>query len=434
MALPTPSIRFHDYQKPSQFGVGVQWVKNGSNAFVNIESMVTNVNLYTSLNTMSMAVTLTMADAAGAMSTYAIQPGDQVRVVILNSLNDDTRLDVTLTVISIGDVDTSENRKIRSYTVTAIDKSSVLNKKSTVSKGYNQTVSSIVQDIAGIIGIDSVDAETTVGAINFIGPMLTAHACINKLYPWAVSEKYGPGQQFYFYQDTTGFHFKSIAGIIADAKAKKIPKFYTQDANDVSVDKKYKILDLKHENYAGGAFINPGAMENELVRFNHLNRTITSHTKNYKQLYKSVQLMGKNPMLNLDKNFDEWVTDPAIADIGQRAHTTYGSDPTAYGLIDTPSQNYNQATMQANLFNQILYHMVVTGNATLGPGQLIHVVSSQVAGVTEPQMDSIITGDYLVVNAKHSVLVGEEYLTFLDVVTDSQNVDVFSKGKLDGAQ
>lgn len=434
MALPTPTLRFHDYQKPSQFGVGIQWVKNGSNSFVNIESMVTNVNLYTSLNTMSSAVTMTMADAAGAMSNYAIQPGDQIRVVILNSLNDTSRIDVLLTVISIGDVETSENRKIRSYTITAIDKSAVLNKKSTVSKGYNDTIAAIVTDIAAGIGIPSVDTEATVGAINFIGPMLTAHACINKLYPWAVSQDFGPGQQFYFYQDQTGFHFKSIAGIISAAKAGKIWKYYTQDANEITVDRRFKIMSLKHENYAGGAFINPGAMENELVRFNHLNRTITSHTKNYKQLYQSVQLMGKNPMLNLDKNFDVWVTDPAVADIGLRSHTVYGSDPAAYGIVDTPAQNFNQATMQAGLFNQILYHLVVTGNAMLGVGQMIHVVSSQVSGSTESQLDSIITGDYLVVNAKHSILVGEEYLTFLDVVTDSQQVDVMSKGKLDGAR
>lgn len=431
--MTTPVLYYHNKSKIDEFAYGLQLIKNGSGRIIDIGSMITSIDVYESLNNMSMSMVVEIVDAANALVNYGIQPGDQLHLLLFNNQKDTDNVDVTLSILTIHNSNRINNSKARTYTLSAVDKSALINKKTSVVKSYNDKTSNIVQDVAvNLLNIKSksLTVEPTTETLKYIATMHAPYDCIKSVSPHAVSSKNGSGQQFYFYQDADGFYFKSLKGIISDA----------QQANNVwsyslSIDKNqagnqsdfYRIIDYVHHGISNQKSRMSGVFENELIQFNHLNRSIKSKTFNYQDEYQSVQLLGKKPVVDLDHNYEDWVTATNNSIMGVRSFVAVKGDPAAYGVVNTFADNFHKAVAQHGLFKQINYHLHLNGNAQMRAGHLIQVSTNEISGVTQPRPDALMTGTYLIVNLHHAIRVGELYGTFIDIASDGPNKDIYTE-------
>lgn len=430
--MSTPAIYYHNKGKIDAFGYGLQLIKNGSGRTIDIGSMVMSVDLYESLNNMALSMTVQIVDAANALVNYGIQPGDQLHLLMFNRQKDSKNIDVTLSILSLSNSNRINNSKARTYTLSAVDKTALTNKKATVVKAYNDKTSNIIQDICtSTLGIksDNLTVEQTTETLKYIGTVHAPYDCIKAVIPNAVSSKHGAGQQFYFYQTPDGFFFKSLKGIITDSQSNNVWNYtLSVDRNQSGTgDDFLRIIDYVHTGLSDQQNRMSGVFENELIQFNHMNRSIKSKTFNYKDSYDSIQLLGKKPVVDLDHNYNDWVTSSNNDIMGVRSFVAIKGDPTAYGVVNTFQDNFHKAVAQHGLFKQINYHLHVNGNAQMRAGDLIHVATNEISGVTQPRPDALMTGTYLIVNLHHSMKVGELYGTFVDVASDGPPKDLYTE-------
>lgn len=431
--MSAPVLYFHNKGKIDGFAYGLQLIKNGSNRVIDIGSMVTSIDVYESLNNMAMSMVVEIVDAANAFVNYGFQPGDQLHLVLFNNQKDTKNVDITLSILTIHNGNRINNSKARTYSISAVDKSALNNKKATVIKSYNDKTSNIIKDICtNLLGIPSskLSIEETTETLKYISTKHSPYNFIKSLYSCGISSKHGSGQSFYFYQTADGFFFKSVKGIISDAQQSNNIWNYS-----LSVDKNQegnqtdfrRIIDYVHHGISNQQNRMSGVFESELIQFNHLKRNITSNTFVYKDHYQDVQLLGKKPVVDLKHNYKDWITASNNNIMGQRSFVMIRPDPTAFNIVNTYAENFHKALAQNGLFKQINYHLHLNGNAQMRAGDLIKISASEISGVTQSRPDSLMNGTYLIVNLHHAVRVGEIYKTFTDVASDGPNKDIFTE-------
>jgi len=431
--MTTPVLYYHNKNKVDEFAYGLQLIKNGSDRVIDIGSMATAIDVYESLNNMSISMVVEIVDAANAFVNYGIQPGDQLHLLLFNRQKDSKKVDITLNILTIHNSNRINNSKARTYSISAVDKSALVNKKATVAKSYNDKTSNIIKDIAtNLLEINSANLtiEQTTETLKYISTMHAPYDCIKSVCPHAVSSKNGAGQQFYFYQDVDGFYFKSLKGIVSDAQQSNNVWNYNlsidMNQNGDQTDF-YRIIDYVHHGISSQKSRMSGVFENELIQFNHMNRSIKSKTFNYQDNYQSVQLLGKKPVVDLSHNYNDWVTESNNNIMGVRSFVAVKGDPSAYGVVNTFADNFHKAMAQHGLFKQINYHLHLNGNAQMRAGHLIKISTNEISGVTQPRPDALMSGQYLIINLHHAVRVGEIYKTFCDVASDGPSKDIYTE-------
>src|SRR5574337_558663 len=217
----TPTIHRHNEHKIDSFGYGVQLIKNGTGRVIDVGSMVTMFDIYESVSTMAMSMTVGFVDASKAFVKYGFQPGDQLRVLLFNDEGDKKRIDVTMTIMTGSDINRIENTKGRTFTAYATDKSAMLNKKGTVLSAFE-------------------DIPTNTVPYNVISSLCSR----------TLSSEYGAGQSFYFLQNADGFFFRSLKRIIESAKTANSVWNYTlsvtSNMTGVAGGDFYRIIDYVH--------------------------------------------------------------------------------------------------------------------------------------------------------------------------------------------
>lgn len=433
--MDTPIIHRHNQGKVDSFGYGVQLIKNGTGRVIDIGSAVSTIDVYESISTMAMSMSVGMIDTSNSLVKYGIQPGDQLRVLIFNFESDKKKVDTTMSIIAVEAVDRIPNSKGRTCVLHATDKSAMINKKATVLTAYNDTPTNIVKDVAknflDIPASSMLVMEATTGSLKYLPTNHTPYNVISSLSSQSLSTKYGPGQSFYFYQTADGFYYQSVKGIIENSKSSNNVWSYTLSVNrnmtgEASGDF-YRIIDYVHHRSADHPSRMNGLLESGLVQFNHLNRSITISDFKYKDKYKAMQTLSKNPIIDVKNNYDDWTTDTGHAIPGTQSIVMFRSNPEAYGIIDSFANNFHQALSQQMAFRQTLYFLHLNGNAQLRAGDLFKVTAKELSADTNPGPDELMTGTYLVLNVHHSMQAGEVFRTTLDIATDGPVHDIYTE-------
>src|SRR5574337_12529 len=430
----TPTIHRHNENKIDSFGYGVQLIKNGTGRVIDVGSMVTMFDIYESVSTMAMSMTVGFVDASNAFVKYGFQPGDQLRVLLFNDEGDKKRIDVTMPIMTFSDINRIENTKGRTFTAYATDKSAMLNKKGTVLSAFEDSPTNIIKIVSQkFLGIDpkKLTVESTTGSLKYIPTNTVPYNVISSLCSQSLSSEYGAGQSFYFFQNADGFFFRSLKGIIESAKTANSVWNYTlsvtSNMTGVAGGDFYRIIDYVHHSTGNQPSRMGGLFESGLIQFNHLNRSITISNFKYKDNYKQIQTLSTNPVVDLNNNYDDWTTDVEHSVPGTQSFVVVRSNPEAYGIIDSYANNFHQALSQTMLFRQNMYFLHINGNARLRAGDLMKITAKEISAATNPDPDELMSGTYLILNVRHSMQAGEVFRTTLDITTDGPIHNIYTE-------
>lgn len=405
---------------PDGFGYVIELVKksDGQEKRYGVSRFVSEFNIFESVSNKSMSLMLGFVDAAGLIQAIGFTTGDIIDVTLYKDANG-KKVSGLFYVMDIADGDRTENSQGRTYTITGLTRAAYMDKKSTVNRSYKGTLSSALVAIAKeYLDVDVKDVETSRGERTVVMPRFGAFQVIDWICKHALSDSGSKDSLYYFYETSDGFHFKTLRKIIADATTYTYTMSVDSNRNEDATDI-FRLLDFSMVQVGDHVEkMEKGIFENELMQFNHLDRSITSNKFSYKDQYSEIHLLGPNPTTQFDKNYDQWVTDPSEERIGIRNHTRIRSDDAAYGQYNGLTEKYGHTVAQGRLFNQINFAASMFGNSALRAGDIIEVDAPEFAAKETKGLDYLANGKFLIVNVHHQVIQGEKYWTFCDVVKD----------------
>lgn len=366
------------------------------------------VGIFDALNFLEEKITIhftTYEDNDDAAIKYEFYP---VIVDPAESLPDDKGIVYKVTCVS-KEAQTSRDIKNFSFTRANID--------------CGDMIRTILTHEEGLKTKKSIFLEKTAGLHGFNFTLANPFTAIDEIRLKAMSSEF-QGHCFVFYENSRGYHFKSLEGLIKDGKTKIGDKYYIQSAAaDLSIDGAkwrnilaFKIVQSGSENVSRAL----GAGNVKVVAVN----TITQETKetnvdqrklNFVQLndnsisssLKSQDELGKNDTKIITVRFDPTV---------ETADVVFAAAVRPYYL--------------KFLFNTIA-HLTVYGDTTVTVGDVITAkipeMNALTVGEERPYVDTSSTtaGNYLVTKCRHVLTFSEgaEYMQALEIVKDGYGGD-----------
>lgn len=432
--MKSPIIHAVNPKTPNGFYFGIQIIKNGSTNTTDAGFALARMDIWESLSDNTMSASIGMYDTSGFLAAMKIQPGDSIRIVLYNNQpNIQKSIDWTGSILSISDGNRIPSSKGRVFEVDLVDRAAQVNRKQNIARAYNGSPSDIINSVCKeYLDIDKVDAEATEPSMSILGTQRTPFSFIRLMLPSTVSTKHGYGQNFYFYQDPDGFHLKSFKELATTGQIWNYQLSTTPNLQQEGDSNWLRIIGYKHNRQSDQMSNMNGALENELVLFNHMTRTVTNKIYKYKDQYKSTQVLGKFPVVDLKTNIDDWTTPDNDQTIGIRSmvhvysNVSTPADPNSQptNQMTAYDQNFGAMTAQAELMNQISYHLKMPGNAELRPGHLISIDANSLSAKSAQEKDKFIQGKYLIGNIHHSMPDVNTFETSVDVFSDGPQQDV----------
>src|SRR5574343_318011 len=133
---------------PDAFSYGVELIKDNTGDRYNINAFVDDLNVWESLFAKSMQAALLITDGAGLIEQIALQPGDQVSIVLYKGEDAEKKIDKTFEILSIGAGAQTENRQGRAYKLSCVTSPAVYNKISVVNKALSGKLSDMAKESA----------------------------------------------------------------------------------------------------------------------------------------------------------------------------------------------------------------------------------------------------------------------------------------------
>lgn len=401
---------------PDGFGYQIDLIKKtlGGEKRYGVSRFVSEFNIYESLNNKGLSMMMGIVDAAGLIQAIGFQTGDIVDITLYKDPNG-KKIKRQFYVLDISDGDRTTNSQGRTYTMTGLTKAAYMDKKSTINKSYKGLLSTAIVSICkDYLGVDLTDIEVTRGERTVLMPGFGAFTVIDWISKHALTDAGNKDSLYYFYESADGYHFKTLRKIIADAQVHAYTltpdSNFGNDATDI-----FRLNDFTMARIGDHVEkMGTGIFENELMQFDHFNRTITSKKFSYKDSYQDVHILGTNPTVAFDETYDQWVTDPSEERIGVRNHTRIRSDDAAYGQFNGLTEKYGHTVAQGRLFNQIQYSGSMFGNSSLRAGDILDVDAPEFAAKDVKGQDYLANGKFLIVNIRHQVIQGEKYNSFVD--------------------
>ena len=408
----------HNQQSHEGFNYSIAFVKNGKRYSIN--NFVTELNVFESLFAKAMQLKIGMVDGAGLIKAIALQPGDVISVMIQKDDKQEKKVEKDFVILEIQEGDRTQNSQGRSYSISGLTQPAHNNQVFGVSRSINGSVSEMIEQVAkDFLKIEELEVEETLGGATYVCANLPPFKIIDALTQQAVAaDAKGDDNLFFFYENADGFKFKSLRKIITDAATHNY--VVTPDKNRSENEQDiYRVMSFRQlKTGSQSEQIKGGMLENEVLEFNVLNRTLVSSRFRYKDKSEDIHILGKNPGRDLETNIDQWVSPEDSRNSGNAPHVVVRSDETAFNRSNYFTRKYGATKAQKHLFNQICFTLSFHGNPMLRAGDLIEIESPEFSAKEVKEQDHLFNGKFLIGNVRHRIVGSDQFVTHVDIFKD----------------
>jgi len=285
-------------------------------------------------------------------------------------------------------------------------------------------ISSLLQSTEGLQSTKPLFLEKTQGLHGFNFVLINPFTAIDEVRLKAMSAEY-MGHCFVFYENSKGYHFKSLEGLIKDGLTKIGDKYYTQSAAaDISVGgaRWRNILAFKAVQTGNQNVTRSLGAGNVIIRLLNVNtQTLEEPLQIDPRYLNFVQLNTNSVSASLTSQNE-------LSDVGETIKIVqFNPDvETADLAIAAAIRRY----YLSYLFNTIA-HITVYGDTTVTIGDVITAeipeFNALSLGEERPYVDASSTaaGNYLVTKCRHVLTFGEgaEYMQALEIIKEGYGGD-----------
>lgn len=407
-----------------------------------------NLTLLTAITTMDMKLMMTelaynedlfnntasgyllIVDSMGYIETLHMMGNEYLRLTFGKTGDTVNQVDKLFRVYKIDKRKPEGNQNTESYCLYFCSDEMLLSEQYKVSKSYKN--GAIVDDIKDVlttylkVPVTKLSIfEQTYGTYDLIIPNIKPFDAINFLASYARPVADNTGADMIFFEDKTGFNFRSIQTLIQQSPYVNYsyePKNYTQDTNKkVFTVLTYEIMD-SFDTLQG---LNSGVFANRLLSIDPLLRRYMTTDFNYATYAAQEASLNKYPVINNMKNRrDDMLTDSAEA-FYRMTFTNYNqyesplikANPDAAGRDVFAATFMTHRTAQLNLVNYTRVKISVPGDPGLTVGKVVNF-SLLSKNPTNKSADSFYSGNYLITALKH-LFTTTEYKSVVELAKDS---------------
>jgi hypothetical protein len=296
----------------------------------------------------------------------------------------------------------------------------------------------------------SSNFEKAKGNIPTVIPNMHPIECISWLAGRAVPED-SKHINYVFFQSWDGFHFETLQKMMEkkvigqgvtsgkgvdqkvfiylsnmatnarNALSVNLPNLDQHTITGIQLNKRYSTL----EKIVGGFF------DNEYYEIDIWNRRVNNKQTEVKTK-PEFAINTENGQLNTNNFINSAKANTSA--VGQKTRVRFaigqngGDDPKQENWF---ADKFTNGSREMVALSQIQLTISLPGDTRIQPGQMIKILVPEFHGFNQVKDDAYISGDYLVVNVKHTISAGLEHFMVLDCHRDTYNIDL--KDKMDYA-
>lgn len=412
--------------------------KDGEILEYGISEFFTMFTISQALSMKSMFFKGVYTDGLGLHDKGFISIGDEIEVVLYRNQSDQFKIIKKFFISEFSDVQQTQNTKHKVMTISALSKPGYLNKNIFITTaGNGKSSESVKQILKTYLGVDEaqIEVEETSGDVNFVFTKTKPFVAIQNLSDRSISANSSYQDNLFFAFETADkYKFKSARELVNSGKVFKYKQFPTSSPTDTE-DDYYRILYYTQpQSGSRDKMISRGIIDNEVVLFNFIDRTISSSKFDYEKDKEKVSLLGKHPTHDISGlKAQTKEVENTKSSIDTSANTKIVCDDSAYGRIEVRDRKETITKAQLAMLRENKITVKIHGNHEIFPGDIIdlEVPAKYLTEQDVNEFDTLMQGKYLVAGVRHDVGVGIIFDTILDLYKDAHEVEVNGKASSD---
>jgi len=400
---------------------------------LDVKNIMTELSYYEDLFNNTASGYVMFVDSMGYIENLNLTGNEYIRMTFGKTNQKENWIDKLYRVYKVAKRLPEGNGNTESYSLYFCSEEMILSEQYKISKSYpNSAISDNIADILTtylkVPDKKMQVIESTLGLYDFIVPYLKPFDAINWMSVYARPENGNPGSDMVFYEDKSGFNFRSIQSLMGGPVYHKYtysPKNLDSSVQDLNAEvynvSTYEIL----ESYDALKAINSGVFANRLISVDPLLRRYKTTDFDYASYIQNSKMLNPYAITNNFKNrFDDGLnaTPEAVLKLvfsnynqtdlsqiknnpGSVAHDIYAETYIPYRTAQMALDNYTRVKIS------------VPGDPGLTVGLVVNfALLSKNPNQKEP--DSFYSGNYLVTAVRH-IISPNEYKTVLELAKES---------------
>lgn len=367
-----------------------------------LDSQVVSINIYEDMQCPVLFCTVELLDAINIVQSFPIV-GEEFIGITIQTPGLPSPVEYFFAVTSISQGKTGEASQYQTYTLTCVSEEQLASAAKMTQYAAEGSYSDLVKQIMerDLETKKPFYIEPTRGLMGNVIPKLKPLAAIDYMRQMAISQQ-STTSAFVFFETQKGFQFRTIESLIAQNQKGYIKEF--EYLTDVMSQKETSTRSFRN-----------------IIKYEVISRTDTvdklqtgvlnNVSNGYDLITKSIRQTTHNIATDI-KNF---VTPDkkARAPVTQSLHQQFGQQPADTFFIPVDSSQGSIArdlTFAARraytaLFNQNVIRVLIHGDTSLVPGELIDVALPEIKGTSSTKkQDSFNSGRYLVIRLRHMII------------------------------
>ena len=432
----------NEFLYPGQFELDGVLVIGSSGARKEISALITEINIYQSLDSPYMSGHLMINDSDDISSTLPFIGNE--RLLFKVSTPGRVRIDFNHYHAVAYNVKKRTHSSDRSQVV-LLDFTSLDNFRNTykkVSKAFKGEISSMVETILRnpkhLGSSKPINIEKTLGIRKFVIPNVPPYVAINILKEEAISAE-EKSAHYVFYENQLGYHFRSLDSLLGKRKEQAVAAKETyiyqhpssatagESARQNPAGALETILDWEiHDNTNSFLNMKNGMYSSTLLTHDIFNKNLQKYEYSYSKTHASrnTSYLNGGPVVPDIKLNDE---DPLTEQYNSRTylHSTGKSLFEEGGVIHNNSDNWLQESVARYVerVSHFTLKIETYGNTDLMVGDMINVIIPANKPLYESgsgSIDHFLSGRYMITNINHLIVPSKKsHRMFMYVMKDS---------------
>jgi hypothetical protein len=336
---------------------------------------------------------------------------------------------VTGFVYKIGDFKKIDGRRTQ-YTLYFVSMEQYFNQNNRVRRSYtNLPPSDIIHDILNndIVTEKNVIIEEMGGNISYLVPNITPFKAVNRVLKLSTSSSNGTSN-FVFFENRIGFIVASLSSLLTQQPDPLITYGYSEyigtDNQETTgnITNYLTIEDFKvlKQTDTMNALTN-GMFKSELHTIDLLTRTTEKYDYDYFKEFSSFKHMNKHPLYkDLQQVSDSAEGSQYFNYTNERAlENTYVKNNQSDMNVELSSKTRLRRIIQNNMLDAYVFKLVIPGNITLHPSNIINI---NITSNRSREEDNMLSGKVMITSIAHVIGgASRTYRQVLETVKDSHN-------------
>lgn len=391
--------------------VSVEMFRDGwkTEDYVDIRAMVDEINIYEDMFSPTISASMLVADGLNLPDKFPIIGGEHVLIRFKTPTFQD-EVSQEFMVYKIGKkVADARNSKMQGYVLYLCTLDRYRDSYTDVSKSFKGTYKDIVNETLNILqSTKSLNSDPTLGNQKFISPFWSPLKICKWIAERAVGSKYEP---FFFFEDLSGYNFKSAKTIYEQEPVTKIfiemgqmPDAIDNQERNFERSTRYEVIDGNDrlQQHSDGLF------GSKIYQYNATNKTLTLNEYDYTSMFDTPDAA----------KIEQY---PLFDDVGK------GNRQKRQFIMERADGSHLGAYYRKMMLGMLASYglrIVVKGNSSLRVGSIVELdIPSKRAG--EPEVEEVTSGRWLITSLKH-IIKRDQYDMVLELSKDSYKQNIAS--------